>query len=708
MVRASLQFPFSFLLSHFGVPIRHPLEKKYLVKTAPFHNIMPPPLFESMQIMYSIESESPKRKRSFSSSDSSTDGINESYKRSRLVVASDYDTTTQPIDVDYDLTKDFTDDEDGRTQTMSVFNWSESDDEADEDPRITLENRRREYFESATLMEPRPGESGYETPPHTPVREAVSWREYFEPASQRKSSAGGRSSRAFPSTPTTVADMFYDSGVCSTPARAENDKSRPSARLAAPDALQSPVCSTIHQVKDPTEAFTKSRCRNGRFSWNTTHRLTLVLLRTEFGGSWHETTTRFNTIFEQDITDQGFPSGSLNMKAVTSTYYGHTYGLDNWREANTLLEQGGSKIEQLRVSIRQTLNSSNSRDTPRPIPWPTPPSMPSTLLASLETTLRKTRRTLKTHKTPSKRGARQAMSPEQAHPPLPVLLFRCYHSENQGINSPDGFVAGRFTHRTTPIPPPPHCSDPQMLAETHAHLDRQHTHTPFISTTEAFVNVIVRALRERNKGHTCRLSIINIILLPRLSIFHAKPYHASLASHGPAFSGINVWYKPTTEYLIWGQIPARAILNDISLADLETFVNGHDVLRPVLRLDILGDIAPWADSVVKRLKARPVYLTPTIIPTLADLTAYLLANEKTKTEPPAPAALVARLLSEVVRGWDVQVDRRKADTWRTYATLFALGLVAREKVDVGAFSERFMRLCEGFLSGVRVGLGERG
>ena len=122
--------------------------------------------------MYSIEGL--KRKRSLSSSDSSTDGINESYKRSRLVAASDYDTTTQPTDVDYDLIKYSTDDEDGRTHTMSVFDWSESENEADEDPRVTLENRRREYFESATLMEPRTGESGYQTPPHTPVREAIS------------------------------------------------------------------------------------------------------------------------------------------------------------------------------------------------------------------------------------------------------------------------------------------------------------------------------------------------------------------------------------------------------------------------------------------------------------------------------------------------------------------------------------------------------
>jgi hypothetical protein len=151
--------------------------------------------------------------------------------------------------------------------------------------------------------------------------------------------------------------------------------------------------------------------------------------------------------------------------------------------------------------------------------------------------------------TPEKHRAAQApfrdISEEEAHPPLPRFLFRAFTAESQGLNSPNGFVCGRYAGARAPPPGPPESPD---LNETLEHLDpsktllkcskcqevgkccnktlHQKIPSSYISTSSDLIWVIRKMI---SQGEESYISVIDTSTLDPLSVFYVPPYQRELA-----------------------------------------------------------------------------------------------------------------------------------------------------------------------------------
>ncbi|KAJ5748603.1 uncharacterized protein N7511_010299 [Penicillium nucicola] len=160
---------------------------------------------------------------------------------------------------------------------------------------------------------------------------------------------------------------------------------------------------------------------------------------------------------------------------------------------------------------------------------------------------------------------------DPAHPSvdsIPPLLFRWWNIDSQGTNSKLEVVAGLFCIRET--------FDPEVITATEfeaffkAHVTKQELASPFISTFSFPLAPFHRALINQ-KG--AKVSIIDTSKV-KARIFYAYPL--AVRTRTFTFS-----WKGYAEYLVWGQIPAEAI---VSTLDIETVQLIAQLNRDVNRL----------------------------------------------------------------------------------------------------------------------------
>jgi hypothetical protein len=151
--------------------------------------------------------------------------------------------------------------------------------------------------------------------------------------------------------------------------------------------------------------------------------------------------------------------------------------------------------------------------------------------------------------TPEKHRAAQAplrdIPEEEAHPPLPRFLFRAFTAGSQGLNSPNGFVFGRYADARAPPPGPPRNLEWNEVLE---HLDpsktlvrclnckktvkccnktlHQKLPSSCISTSSDLIWVIRKMIAQ---GEQSYLSVIDTSGLDPLSVFYVPPYQRELA-----------------------------------------------------------------------------------------------------------------------------------------------------------------------------------
>ncbi|GAB7353640.1 hypothetical protein MBLNU459_g4052t2 [Dothideomycetes sp. NU459] len=486
-----------------------------------------------------------------------------------------------------------------------------------------------------------------------------------------------------------------------------------SSRPLSSSHLNGDESPSVSKVKRSAEGLRSQRpTKKGCFSWAKVHRQALLLMQTRFKLSWVESARVFNDMFEEDISNQG-----LTLMAVgplTAQYHESKKNRGQWREIckTPLSGQEAAELEDIVKRIARIAGRAIPRPPPQafeepvqaaapvPIRSPVPaaqPSQPSQTTSQVpDITVEPRSQRLLIGPNVIQTYRYVPVTAEEAHPPLPALLYRYSDEKSYGVNDSQGFVASALAYIQGGCPPPPSAEDPNIFWFFENHLNRNPVSSPFISVSFSLFWVVRQALKQAAKGVRCgRITIINAQVAGAGNrAFFVPPFHQQLKNK-KVFTRYAWTYRGSHEFVIWGAIPANAILCNMSLQDLEARVSRLPHVRTAMRFDLLSMPGIGNTRVRKRLQehARPLTLDLTV-----DLARLLLSLGVDATAPPAR---IAKLVSDFIQGWAINVERDSSARWNRLAAPFAFELNSRN-----ASEAQLRAVEEAFLYGLKSGLGD--
>ncbi|KAL8646828.1 MAG: hypothetical protein Q9226_006694 [Calogaya cf. arnoldii] len=159
-------------------------------------------------------------------------------------------------------------------------------------------------------------------------------------------------------------------------------------------------------------------------------------------------------------------------------------------------------------------------------------------------------------------------------------LVQAFNQHSQGINGPDGFVAGKFVNSIS-IPDPP--NEKEYLYELWRHLEKYHSGpTPFISVSPYLMRVIMHAYRrDRELGEEKSEWNVAVIALSKVTSSVKAVWELDwefIDKNG--YNGKRAF----GEWVVHGSIPASNVLSIIPLSRL---VETMSSARPPFHIDKL-------------------------------------------------------------------------------------------------------------------------
>lgn len=286
--------------------------------------------------------------------------------------------------------------------------------------------------------------------------------------------------------------------------------------------------------------------------------------------------------------------------------------------------------------------------------------------------------------------------PDEAHSPVPALLFRTYDSNSQGVRSSAarGELAQNYVDSTCETPRPPPCDDDCLFATIVKHINCVEFTSDVISTTSNLFFALTQAAKSTANP---RIKVMRSSLLPKEAIYHARPYHLRIKGKRWFFAG--KWNNSTYhEYLIWAKIPQTAVLCDFSFADLERHLVGNPSMQRVLRIDSLRS-NDSNTNLRNQFKKENLILSFPMVEGLAIFLRHFAIDVRT------PGTIIARLVSETMRGFVIGLSETTALRWDMLAQAFAFALTAHEPNAI--ISERTLfEVKEAFKLGLCTSLGD--
>jgi hypothetical protein len=286
--------------------------------------------------------------------------------------------------------------------------------------------------------------------------------------------------------------------------------------------------------------------------------------------------------------------------------------------------------------------------------------------------------------------------PEEAHSPVPGLLFRTYDDDTQGVrgSKAGGELAGKFVHLTCPAPEPLPCGNSCLFTTIVNHINYVKSSSEVISTTSNLFFAMTRAAKSTANP---RIKVICSSLLHKEAIYHARPYHWRIKGKRWFFAG--KWNNSTYhEYLIWAKIPQTAVLCDFSFADLERHLIGNPSMQQGLRINSLrsGDSNT---NLTNQFKKENLILSFPMVEGLAKFLRHFSIDVRT------PRTIIARLVSETMRGFVIGLPETTALRWDMLAEAFTFALTAHEPM-TNVSEETLFGVKEAFKLGLCTSLGD--
>ncbi|KAG9588877.1 hypothetical protein KCU77_g8533, partial [Aureobasidium melanogenum] len=152
------------------------------------------------------------------------------------------------------------------------------------------------------------------------------------------------------------------------------------------------------------------------------------------------------------------------------------------------------------------------------------------------------------------------------------------------------------------------------------------------------------------------------------------------------------------EYAIWATIPRTAIIYNFAFADLERHLVGNPYMASIFRIDNMRT-NKGNTHIQHDFKKDSLDLSLAMV----DGIARLMPTFGITVTSPAP--VIARLLSEIIRGFVVDLPKTSPKQWDILGGAFAYALSSYSK-QTNVAEVYLLRAKEASLSGARTGLGE--
>lgn len=282
----------------------------------------------------------------------------------------------------------------------------------------------------------------------------------------------------------------------------------------------------------------------------------------------------------------------------------------------------------------------------------------------------------------------------EAHSAIPELLFRFYDDNSQGVRTQRGEISGRYAYLPCEPPAPPPCDDDRMFAAVLNHLNRDETVSELISTTSNLFFALRLAAKSNANPH---IYVIRGGAMPSKKVFHLWPYHLRFLDEKLFYNGR--YRNPSShEYALWATLPRTAILGNFALADLERHLVGNPQMSMLLRIN---EMRTNRGNVYLRqlFKKDHLHLTLAMVDGIAQLMPSFGITIRSHT------TVIARLVSELIRGFVLELPKTSPTQWDVLAGAFAYALSYHAK-QTHVAEIHLVQAKEAFLSGARTGLGE--
>lgn len=458
------------------------------------------------------------------------------------------------------------------------------------------------------------------------------------------------------------------------------------------------------KVKSTASSSSKS---SPKFSWSKRHRQVLLVLQRR-GLKDEEIATIFNKLFEKDLRRIGL--NGLTRSIVHSQLSKHyRRSCRKWQAVEacgeaelTWVSQELNSLDVVSPSRNPSTSVSVVIERPRPLPKVALPvtaernvfiRFPEDVAISANRT-----RTVYGQQIPIIRATDQDLiisdpiTAIEAHSAVPELLFRFYDDQSQGVRTEEGFVSSYYMASTIAPPAPPPCTDDRLFSTILNHLNKNRFSSELISTTSDFFFALRLAAKSNPNS---RISIIRGSMMDPRKIYHARPYHRRFVNERMFFNG--TYRNPSShEYLVWATLPHTAILFDFSFVDLERHLIGNPSVAAMFRINEMRERRS-KKRLQQRFKDDDLRLSLSMVEGLAQLMLYFGINTL------SPGAVIARLTSEIIRGFGINLQTKIPKRWEMLAGAFGYAL----SDDGTLVDEHYLSVVEqAFISGVRTGIGE--
>lgn len=164
----------------------------------------------------------------------------------------------------------------------------------------------------------------------------------------------------------------------------------------------------------------------------------------------------------------------------------------------------------------------------------------------------------------------------------PELAFRFWDDESHGMNTPHGFRAGAFVNYPRNITSPPDRNDQVFRDQTNIHLQPLAKPSSYISVWEGIVPALHRGLRSSKNAH---IAFINLHAVYDQQLSGIPGLYPAASAIKQLKMDIKGNYRGVGDWLVWGEIPQRAIVACFTVEDLRRFIHSVPQIVPTLRLN---------------------------------------------------------------------------------------------------------------------------
>ena len=184
-----------------------------------------------------------------------------------------------------------------------------------------------------------------------------------------------------------------------------------------------------------------------------------------------------------------------------------------------------------------------------------------------------------------------------------------------------------------------------------------------------------QAIKLAKRGHRIRVSVIDAAVAAGeggRKAFHVPSYHRKLYSRKVFDNGTHI-YGGKREFLIWGTIPAEAVLCDFNIADFMEFCSSQSSLQNLFRLRTMSGTGD-TDRALRLLKLDQHVLNHESVEAMAKFMGWF-PNFALHENPTITTKTITKFVWDICMSWYVRPAQPLTYTaWATLAETFVSSL----------------------------------